>query len=97
MRTVMKGTLAALLVLSAGCSLTIDPESVKPPTATKKITPRGACVTAASGHELCGGEVSSGAANLASAGHKVARGDVGTSTPNVSSSQHKITQGDVSP
>jgi len=96
MRTLVIAALGAVLLFASSCSLTIDPDSVKPPD-EKKLTPRGACVAAASGHELCGGEVSSGAANLASAGHKVARGDVGTSTPNVSSSQHKITQGDVSP
>ncbi len=98
MKTVL-AALAAALVLSA-CSLTIDPNGVKPPPEKTKQEARGACVDAAGGHKLCGGEISGGgSAHVAAAsGHAVARSEVGAgAVPQLSSSQHQIVRGAVSP
>ncbi len=104
MRTVpvLRGALAAALLATAGCSLTIDPESVEPPKEKKAITPRGACVDATGGHKLCGGQISAGSLREIAATHKVLRGTVAASAsePDLNvgvAGQHKIVRGDVSP
>jgi hypothetical protein len=97
MRALLAAALGAALVTSAGCSLAIDPDSVDPPVEKEpRPPPRGACVGAPGGHELCGGAISAGARVVTSAGH-VLDGWVGTPAPRVSSSQHAIVRGEVGP
>jgi len=100
MKTVLRRALVATLLLSAGCSLTIDPNSVEAPKATPKVTPRGACVDSSS-HKLCGGDISAGALALnPSAAHAIADAHVGSAGApqgQVAGPQHKIVRGDVSP
>ncbi len=95
MRTLVTAALGAALLFASGCSLSIDPNSVEAPKAPPKVTPRGACVTT-TGHKLCGGQISAGAAKIGSTGHLI-DGAVGTSAPDLSSTQHMIVRGDVSP
>lgn len=103
MRTLRNLALGALLALSAGCTLTLDPESVDapsenppPPPPPPPVTLRGSCIDSP-GHRICGGEVSGGAAELDSAGHRIVRGKAGTPTPDIDGPQHRIIRGDVSP
>ncbi len=100
MKTALAAALGAALLLSTGCSLTIDPDGVKPPEEQQPPPVRGACIDAAGGHKLCGGELSGGASPQVSApgGHAVGRGSVAAAAaPTISNSQHGISRGVVSP
>ncbi len=96
MRILLGAALFGALALSTGCSLTLDPDSVAPPAKPPPITPRGACVSAEAGRQLCGGQITGGAGDVA-ATHRIVGGQVGTPSPNVSSAEHRIVRGDVSP
>lgn len=102
MRLALAATLGVALLLSSGCSLLIDPDSIPPPEEQQPPPPsRGACIDSSDGHKLCGGTISAGgeaSVSAASSGHAVERGSVGGgAVPEVSSSQHRISRGAVSP
>ena len=75
MRTSRIVALAALLALS-GCNLVLDQDGVKPTPKVDAVR-RGACVKAATGHQVCGGSISAGAASAsAPGGHRATQGRV---------------------
>lgn len=98
MKTVIRTALAAALVALSGCTLTIDVNSVDPPSPQTPPAAVGACVEATAGHRVCGGAVGGGGAIAAPGGHAVGRGRaISAGQEDVSSSQHRVAQGAVSP
>ncbi|HEX9308513.1 MAG TPA: hypothetical protein VF894_13540 [Anaeromyxobacter sp.] len=98
MHTMLRAAFGAALLASAGCSLTIDPGSVAPPTEKRAPPPRGACITTASGHAVCGDAIGPGARTKAPASGHAVRGRVDADGAQaVASSQHRIAQGAVTP
>lgn len=98
MKAWLRVVLGAALLSAAGCTLTLDPESVDRPVEDQPPRAVGACVEAASGTRVCGGAVGSGGAASRAGGHRVEAGRaVSTGLHEVSNTRHRIVEGAVAP